>query len=139
MIFKKNEDKINKSKEIIKKEKQKIKLEKQKMFYNTRIGKKLFAKKNTEGISLKEQFFSMVYFEILLCLLILFVLCGGRNYLKLYYELRKVINVYDTITSNYYGEIDKEKMINSAVESMLENAGDSYTSYSNKEDTKIFL
>ena len=142
MIFKRNEDKINKSKEIIKREKQKIKLEKQKRFYNTRIGKKLFAKKNIENMSLKEQFFSMVYFEILgiiLCLLILFVLCGGRNYLKLYYELRKVINVYDTITSNYYGKIDKEKMINSAVESMLENAGDSYTSYSNKEDTKTFL
>lgn len=142
MIFKRKDDKINKSKEIIKREKEKIRLEKQKRFYDTALGKKIFKRKKIDDLPIKEQFVSMVYFEILgiiLCLLILFVLSGGRNYFKLYYDLRKLINVYDTVTSNYYGDIDKNKMIDSAIESMLNEAGDSYTTYSNKKDTQSFL
>ena len=142
MIFKRKDDKINKSKEIIKREKEKIRLEKQKRFYDTALGKKIFKRKKIDDLPIKEQFVSMVYFEILgiiLCLLILFVLSGGRNYFKLYYDLRKLINVYDTITSSYYGDIDKNKMIDSAIESMLNEAGDSYTTYSNKKDTQSFL
>ena len=142
MIFKRKDDKINKSKEIIKREKEKIRLEKRKRFYDTALGKKIFKRKKIDDLPIKEQFVSMVYFEILgiiLCLLILFVLSGGRNYFKLYYDLRKLINVYDTVTSNYYGDIDKNKMIDSAIESMLNEAGDSYTTYSNKKDTQSFL
>ena len=142
MIFKRKDDKINKSKEIIKREKEKIRLEKQKRFYDTALGKKIFKRKKIDDLHIKEQFVSMVYFEILgiiLCLLILFVLSGGRNYFKLYYDLRKLINVYDTITSSYYGDIDKNKMIDSAIESMLNEAGDGYTTYSNKKDTQLFL
>ena len=142
MIFKRKDDKINKSKEIIKREKEKIRLEKQKRFYDTALGKKIFKRKKIDDLPIKEQFVSMVYFEILgiiLCLLILFVLSGGRNYFKLYYDLRKLINVYDTITSSYYGDIDKNKMIDSAIESMLNEAGDGYTTYSNKKDTQLFL
>ena len=142
MIFKRKDDKINKSKEIIKREKEKIRLEKRKRFYDTALGKKIFKRKKIDDLPIKEQFVSMVYFEILgiiLCLLILFVLSGGRNYFKLYYDLRKLINVYDTVTSNYYGDIDKNKMIDSAIESMLNEAGDGYTTYSNKKDTQLFL
>lgn len=147
-------NKIKKSKEIIKQEKAKIRLEKKKQkeektkkFYKTKIGKfikKIFLLNNqtTETQSIKSQILSNLYFEIvgfLLCLLVLFALSGGRNYLKLYKELQKLINVYDTITNNYYGDLDKDKLIDNAIDTMVSETGDTYTTYTNEEDTKSFL
>lgn len=148
-ILKKQEnEKIKKSKEIIKKEKEKIKQEKQKQREEKIKKNKLLSKifktkqKENEVISLKEQIFSMIYFEIIgaiLCLLILFALSGGKNYIKLYKDLNKLINVYDTIESNYYGTIDKEKLIDTAINSMINNIGDDYTTYTNNETQDSFL
>ena len=104
---------------------------------------KIFKKREKhEKVTLKEQIFSMIYFEIIgfiFCLLLLFILSGGKNYLKLYKDLSKLINVYDTISTNYYGELDKNAMIDNAVESMLKEAGDSYTTYTDKKQTTTFL
>lgn len=152
--MKKDNEKISKSKEIIKKEKAKIKEEKQKTklkrkekFYNTKFGrfiKKKFnisSNKNNEA-TLKEQIFSMLYFEIMgiiLCLLFLFALSGGKNFIKLYKELSKLINVYDTIVSDYYGEINKEQLVDDAIESMLRGIGDNYTMYTDETETSDFL
>lgn len=151
----KSKKKKNKYNEKIKKEKQKIKEarktikeERKKRFYNSKIGKLLtkISKPKVNHISetktLKEQIFSMLYFETLgfiLCLILFFVLSGGKNYIKLYNDLSKLINVYDTISSNYYGDLDKEELIDNAIDSMLTSIGDSYTTYSNKEDTDAFL
>lgn len=144
-------EKIQKSKEIIKKEKQKIKLEKKKQKQEKYKRSKLYQllnkffktnEKETEVFSLKEQIISMIYFEIIgavLCLLILFALCGGKNYIKLYNELRKLINVYDTITSNYYGDLDKEELIDSAIESMIDSIGDNYTTYTDDDANSNIL
>lgn len=147
--------KIDKSKEIIKKEKKKIKEEKKKLkfekrqkFYTTKFGKiikKIFKIDKTpkkEILTLKEQIFSMFYFEIIgiiLCLLIFFALSGGRNFIKLYIELNKLISVYDTITSNYYGDLDKEELVDYAIESMLSSIDDNYTIYTDEESTNSFL
>ena len=94
---KQSNDKINKSKEIIKKEKEKIKEEKKKIkeekkkkFYNTRLGKflkLLFLIPDDEHstITIKSQIFSMLYFELLgviFCILIFFILSGGKNFIK---------------------------------------------------------
>ncbi len=104
---------------------------------------KIFKKKeHQEKMTIKEQVFSMIYFEILgfiFCLLILFILSGGKNYIKLYTDLNKLINVYDTISSNYYGDLDKSAMIDNAIDSMMKEAGDNYTTYTDKEQTNSFL
>lgn len=153
LLRKKTNKTISKSKEIIKKEKQKIKsekkkikLEKQKKFYRTKPGKiikRLFNMgESYQPLSIKSQIFSMLYFVILgfiICLLVLFVLSGGKNYLKIYYDLNKLINVYDTINSNYYQNFDKEKLIDEAISSMLESIGDDYTNYQNEQSTTSFL
>ena len=148
-ILKKQEnEKIKKSKEIIKKEREKIKQEKQKQREEKIKKNKLLSKilktkkKENEVISLKEQILSMIYFEIIgaiLCLLILFVLSGGKNYIKLYKDLNKLIKVYDTIESNYYGTLDKEKLIDTAINSMVNSIGDNYTTYTNNETQDSFL
>lgn len=154
LINRKEKDKDNKierSKNIIKKEKQKIKAERRKQcqekLTQTKIGRfilKIFTpkKKEIEAPSLKEQIFSMIYFELIgagLCLLILFALSGGRNYIKLYKDLNKFINAYDTIQSSYYGELDKDELVDKAIDSMMNSIGDSYTSYADKDKADSLL
>ena len=148
LLRKESNEKIEKSKEIIKKEKQKIKVEKQKQrkekINKNKILKKIFniKEQETEVISLKEQIVSMIYFQILgiiICLLVLYVLSGGRNYIKLYMDLNKLINVYDTIESNYYGELDKKELIDTAIDSMINSIGDDYTTYTDDNATDAFL
>lgn len=155
LMFNNKEEKIKKSKEIIKKEKQKIKIEKKKLkqqkkekFYQSKIGKKLKKifpskdnKKEKQEITLKSQILSMIYFTIIgfvLCLLTLYVLSGGKNYFKLYSELNKLIETYNTITSNYYGELSKEELVDSAIDSMLNSIGDKYTTYSDIDSANEF-
>ena len=131
-------DKIKKSKDIIKKEKKKIKEEKRKIHLEKLNKNKLIPKflkptpEEKEVLSLKEQIFYVIFFEIIgavFCLLILFIISGGRNYIKLYSDLSKLINVYDTIQSNYYGDLNKETLIDEAIKSMVNSVGDDYTTY----------
>lgn len=92
--------------------------------------------------NIKNHIFSILFFEIMgfiFCLLFLFILSGGRNFIKLYKDLNKLINVYDTITSDYYGKIDKDELVDSAIESMLESVGDDFTTYANQKNTNDFL
>lgn len=51
-------------------------------------------------------------------------------------NLRQFLEVYQDITKNYYQKVDKEKMLNKAIDAMLEYLGDSYTTYMNKEEAK---
>lgn len=120
--------KVDKSKEVIKSEKKQIREEKNRL--------------KKENLTIKQQINHMFYFEILgiiLCLLVLFILSGGRNYIKLYSDLSKLINIYDTITSNYYGDLDKQAMIDNAIESMMNEVGDNYTTYTDQKETNDFL
>lgn len=146
----KQSEKIKKSKEIIKREKAKIKEEKRKIRQlknknsklNKIIKKFFFIKEEKEELTKKEQVFIMIYFTIigfLLCLLLLYALSGGKNYLKIYYELDKLIETYDTVISNYYGELSKEQLIDKAIDSMLDSIGDNYTTYSDIESTNTFI
>ena len=156
MLFKKNKkenEQIKRSQEIIKKEKikikktkAKIKEEKQSKFYQTKIGKFIkkifFINDNQEQeIKPKSQIILFLYFTLIgfiICLLLLFAISGGKNYFKLYYELNKFIDTYDTITSNYYGDLSKEQLVDNAIASMVESIGDDYTTYSDVDNTNAF-
>ena len=48
-------------------------------------------------------------------------------------ELNEFIKTYSNIINNYYDEVDKEKMIDSAINGMLNYLGDNYTTYLTKE------
>lgn len=139
---------IKKEKEKIREEKKKIKLEKESKFYKTNFG--MFLKDffdvddNEKYISktIKKRFFYNlfnVFFGFILCLAVLFVLSGGKNYFKLYYELNDFIETYDTISEEYYGKFDREEVVDSAINSMVGSVGDVYTTYSNQENTDILL
>lgn len=109
--------------------------------FNNLLKKNIKTKKENQP-PIKSQILSIIYYELagaIICLLILFALSGGKNYLKLYYELSKLIDTYDTITTEYYGVLDKEKIIDKAITSMLEETQDAFTNYSDEENTSQFM
>ena len=44
-------------------------------------------------------------------------------------ELNEFISTYNSITNNYYGKIDKQKLINEAIKGMVSSLGDDYSVY----------
>lgn len=51
-------------------------------------------------------------------------------------NLNDFIKAYSNIINNYYEDIDKEKMLDKAVDAMLEYLGDNYTTYMTEEQKK---
>lgn len=145
--------KILESKRIIKEEKEKIRIEKR----NIR-NKKLAKLKNTHVykffngiISIFKNdrdtySFSELFVVTLVSLVIgafacfsaLTIFSGGRNYFKLSKDLGKFLDVYDTLIDNYYDDVDKEELIDSAISGMVSSVGDVYTSYADTETTDEF-
>lgn len=62
----------------------------------------------------------------------------GKNYLAVSRDLDKVVDTYYAIVDNYYGDLDKDALVDGAVEGMISSVGDSYTSYTNSDDTLSF-
>ena len=132
----KENSKIQRAKKIIKKQKEKIKAERKKI----KEQKNSKNKENTNN--LKAQIFNAIYYQILgalMCLLVLYFLSGGKNYFKLYSELSKLIDTYDAITTNYYGKVDKQKIVDTAISSMIASIDDGFTTYSDEEKTESFM
>lgn len=53
-------------------------------------------------------------------------------------EFTKLYNAYDTLKDNYFEEIDNEKLINGAINGMIESLDDPYSDYMNEVDAKNF-
>lgn len=111
--------------------------------------KKRKDKKKKIGIFLREkesysfdEVFSITIFSLLLgvlaCFSILTILNKGKNYFVLSKELAKFVDAYDAIVNNYYKEVDKDKLVESAINGMVSSVGDEYTSYSDKDVTDNF-
>ena len=52
--------------------------------------------------------------------------------------LKKFIDNYNYVVENYYGELDKNKLIDSAISGMLESIDDPYTTYIDSNDSNTF-
>ena len=111
--------------------------------------KKKKDKKKKIGIFSKEkesysfdEVFSITIFSLLLgvlaCFSVLTILNKGKNYFVLSKELAKFVDAYDAIVDNYYKEVDKDKLVESAINGMVSSIGDEYTSYSDKDVTDNF-
>ena len=62
----------------------------------------------------------------------------GKNYLAVTKDLKKVVDTYYAIVDNYYGELDRDKLIDGAVEGMISSVGDTFTSYSDTDSASSF-
>lgn len=149
----KNNKKILESKRIIKEEKKKINLikknlrkEKKNKFKKTKLGKFIFRLGSIFSDDKNNYSFSEVFVVTLVsliigafaCFSVLTIFTGGRNYFKLSKELSKFYDAYDTINDNYYGDISKEELVDSAISGMVSSVGDIYTSYSDTDTTSKF-
>ena len=135
-----SEEKIKKSKEIIKEEKRKIKKEKKKIKNDTKNSRKKHIEKET--YTSKEVAVSIVISMILgavICISAVLLTLKLNHTLDSYKDLSKLIETYKTITNNYYGDIDKKELIDTATNAMMESVGDNFTTYSNSEKTESFL
>ena len=135
-----SEEKIKKSKEIIKEEKRKIKEEKKKIKNDARNSRKKHIEK--EIYTSKEVAISIVISMILgavICISAVLLTLKLNHVLDSYKDLSKLIETYKTITNNYYGDIDKKELIDTATNAMMESVGDNFTTYSNSEKTESFL
>lgn len=54
-------------------------------------------------------------------------------------NLKEIINTYNSIIENYYEEVNKVQLSDSAIEAMLKSLGDDYSTYMNQSDTSSFL
>lgn len=123
MTTKKNEQKVKEIKNNNKKKDSKIKLNKNKDLYTGR------------------DVIIVMIFSIGIGFLICFgtlSIFAGKNYFKITNDLDKIIDTYYAITDNYYGELNKEELIDGAVEGMISSVGDTFTTYSNTDDALSF-
>ena len=137
---------IKEQKKIIKTQKQSIKNKKFSMFKKTKFGKMLGKvcfifddEKNSYSFS---EMLGVTIASLLVgafvCFSVFTILSGGRNYFKLSKKIDKFYDVYDVITSNYNGNIDEDKLIESAINGMVSSVGDVYTNYNDTKTTDEF-
>ena len=62
----------------------------------------------------------------------------GKNYFSVTKDLKKVVDTYYAIVDNYYGDLDKNMLIDGAVEGMISSVGDTFTSYSDSDSAASF-
>ena len=51
--------------------------------------------------------------------------------------LKEFLDVYNSVSSEYYKEIDKKAMLEEAINAMMDYLGDEYSSYLNEDETSL--
>ena len=101
---------------------------------------KLSKNKEKDLYNVKEVIIVMIFsvgIGFLMCFGIISIFTG-KNYFKVTRDLDKVIDTYYVIVDNYYGDLDKNTIIDGAVEGMISSVGDTFTTYTNTGDTETF-
>ena len=148
MVFKKKKKSnsvIDKAKKIIKEEKKKIKDEKKRIrhekYKDSKVYKFFKDDQVKDSYTTKEVSRYMIIgivMGMIFSFLLIFTLSGGKNFILLNSDLKKLVNVYDKVVKNYYMDIDKDKMVDDAINGMLSSIGDVYTNYSDLDSTISF-
>ena len=101
---------------------------------------KISKNKDKDLYNVKEVVIVMIFsigIGFLMCFGIISIFTG-KNYFKVTRDLDKVIDTYYDIVDNYYGDLDKSTIIDGAVEGMISSVGDTFTTYTNTNDTEAF-
>lgn len=142
-----NKEEIVKQKEKIKDIKDKLKNEKDKLKKLNKKNKSnkilnMLKKDENDTYKFKEVLVIMLFSLALgffTCFSIITIFNGGKSYFTVSKDLNKFIDAYYTIIDNYYGDLDKEDLVNSAIEGMVGSVGDVYTNYNDSDTTTSFL
>ena len=101
----------------------------------------IFERDRTSMYSFKEVIVIMLFslgLGFFACLSFVKIFNNGRSYMALSNDLSKFVDTYYAIKDNYYGELDNEKLVDSAIKGMISAVGDEYTSYSDTDDADNF-
>lgn len=101
---------------------------------------KIHKNKNKDLYNVKEVIIVMIFsigIGFLMCFGIISIFTG-KNYFKVTKDLDKVIDTYYAIVDNYYGELDKNSIIDGAVEGMISSVGDTFTTYTTTDAAETF-
>lgn len=131
-------------------EKKEIKKKKNNKFINKiklslkKILKKInfFEKEEKATYSFKEVVIIMLFslgLGFFACFSFVKIFQNGRDYKALSKDLSKLVDTYYAIKDNYYGDLDNEKLVDSAIKGMVGAVGDVYTSYSDSNTTDAFM
>ena len=132
--------KIKKDKKDIKKNKRQEK--KSKFLDNLKKNISLWKIDRTVTYSFKEVIIIMFFslgLGFVACFSFVKIFSSGRDYQALSKDLSKFVDTYYAIKNNYYGELDKELLVDSAIKGMVSAVGDVYTSYSDIQSTDDFM
>ena len=82
--------------------------------------------------------FSSLVFGFVLCLFIFMLITGGANIVTLCFELKDFIKSYTALTSSYYKDVDKNTLVDAAINGMYSSLDDEFTTYINPQDSEDF-
>ena len=145
-IFKnknKNKDKNKKAKnKIDNKKKDKIKFKEKIKNVKKKLSKLMIFERDRDSMYSFKEVVVIMFFSLGLgffaCLSFVKIFNNGRSYMALSNDLSKFVDTYYAIKDNYYGELDNEKLVDSAIKGMISAVGDEYTSYSDTDDADNF-
>ncbi len=108
-----------------------------------KIKKKITFKEEKENNYSFKDVMIIMFFSLglgfITCLSFVKIFSNGRDYIALSKDLEKLVDTYYAIKDNYYGNLDKKLLVDSAIEGMINAVGDSYTIYTDKDDTTSFV
>lgn len=141
-IFKnKNNNKNVKNKSNYKK-KDKIKFKEKIKSLKNKLNKFMIFERDRDSMYSFKEVVVIMFFSLGLgffaCLSFVKIFNNGRSYMALSNDLSKFVDTYYAIKDNYYGELDNEKLVDSAIKGMISAIGDEYTSYSDTDDADNF-
>ncbi len=145
-IFKnknKNKDKNKKVKnKSNNKKKDKIKFKEKIKSLKKKLSKFMIFERDRDSMYSFKEVVVIMFFSLGLgffaCLSFVKIFNNGRSYMALSNDLSKFVDTYYAIKDNYYGELDNEKLVDSAIKGMISAVGDEYTSYSDTDDADNF-
>ena len=96
-------------------------------------------RKNDEKYSLTEMVMMMVlsvFFGIIVGLLVSHTRIVSFD--RSDKHIDEIVSTYNSIINTYYGKVDKEKLVNGVISGMINSLDDPYSSYMNKDISKLF-
>lgn len=106
----------------------KIKGEEEKKFLNTRFNL----------IEVVAVMFVTVIISVTITILVTHKTKDAAKIVKTNNDLKEVLSAYDTIMSEYYDEVDKKTLVNSAIEGMMSCLKDPYTEFYDEKESQEF-
>lgn len=141
-IFKNKDNNKNVKNKSNYKKKDKIKFKEKIKSLKNKLNKFMIFERDRDSMYSFKEVVVIMFFSLGLgffaCLSFVKIFNNGRSYMALSNDLSKFVDTYYAIKDNYYGELDNEKLVDSAIKGMISAVGDEYTSYSDTDDADNF-